>query len=78
MVNIIIYSIDDVYTKRVEKLQCTLSSYNIKKIIGLTDSIIVITLDNKVIQFGLNLEYDKIDKICTRIYNDEITQVITC
>jgi hypothetical protein len=76
--NIIIYSINDVYTKRIEKLQRTLSSYNIKKIIGLIDSIIVITLDNKVIQFGLKLEYDKENKICTRIYYDEITHIITC
>ena len=75
---IIINSIDSWYEKRVEKLQHKLNSYNIKKIIGLTKSIIIITVDNKVIQFGLELEYYKEDKITSRIFFDEITQIITC
>jgi hypothetical protein len=66
------------YINKLEKIQKKLNSYQIKKIIGLTNSIIVITIDNKVIQFGLELNYDEKNKLSSRIYDDEITQIITC
>ena len=83
--NIIIHSITNNsyihdYINKLEKIHKKLCSYQIKKIIGLTNSIIVITVDNKVIQFGVNLKYEKDNKIklSSRIYNDEITQIFTC